>query len=242
MMSQSQGESPGLKHHKGWHSRGYLPHFDRPGLIQAITFRLADALPAHVVAALAEELDEETSAEKRALVEAHLNAGYGACYLRDPAIGQLVENAFLYFDGVRYRLIAWVVMPNHVHVLIEIIEGYPLDRIIHSWKSYTANEANKILNREGRFWYPDYYDRFIRDERHFYNAVRYIHENPVKAGLVENPEDWPFSSARYWQTVQVGELGGIGETGQDARDPFPGSPSGSPSASPPGSLPGSQSS
>ena len=192
--------NPAPKLHKGWRSRGYLPHFDQPGLIQAITFRLADSLPVHVVAALAEELDEGTSAEKRARVEMYLNAGYGACYLRDPRVGQLVENAFLYFDGVRYRLIAWVVMPNHVHILIEIIEGYPMDTIVHSWKSYTANEANKILGRKGRFWYPDYYDRFIRDERHFNNAVRYIHENPVKAGLVGNPEGWLFSSARYWKT------------------------------------------
>ena len=207
--------------HKGWHSRGYLPHFDQPGLIQAITFRLADSLPVHVVAALAEELDEETSAARRARVEAHLNAGYGGCSLRDPRIGKLVENAFIYFDGVRYRLIAWVVMPNHVHVLVEIFEGYPLDTIIHSWKSYTANEANKMLNRKGRFWYPDYYDRFIRDERHFNNAVRYIHENPVQAGLVENPEDWPFSSARDWQTRQAG---------QDARDPSPSGSHGSQSS------------
>lgn len=105
-------------------------------------------------------------------------------------------------------------MPNHVHVLIEVFEGYPLHTVIQSWKSYTANEANKILGQEGRFWYPDYYDRFIRDERHFYNAVRYIHENPVKAGLVEKAEDWPFCSARFWDSRQ-----------NDDGDPSTGSPS-----------------
>lgn len=185
------------KPHKGWYSRGYIPHFDHPDLIQFITFRLADSLPSHVVASLAEDLGEETSAAKRARVEEYLNSGYGVCYLRDPRIGRLVENALLHFDKTRYHMIAWVVMPNHVHTLVETIEGYPLPGVLHSWKSYTANEANKLLGRGGRFWFPEYFDRYIRDERHFNNVVRYIHENPVKAGLVSKAEDWPFSSARF---------------------------------------------
>jgi putative DNA methylase len=182
--------------HKGWFSRGYLPHFDGPGLIQEITFRLWDALPAEVVQALADEALVDV--EKWARMEEYLNAGYGACYLRDPRIASLVEEALFHFDGKRYRLIVWVVMPNHVHVMIEIFEGWPLDKILHSWKSYTANEANKFLQRKGKFWFREYFDRYIRDERHFANAVNYIHENPVKAGLVEKAEDWPYSSARFW--------------------------------------------
>lgn len=185
-----------LKAHKGWYSRGYLPHLDQPGLIQGITFRLWDALPSHVVESLTAELNEATDAAKRARIEAYLNAGHGACYLRDPRVGRLVKDALLFFDGERYRMIAWVVMPNHVHTLIEMIEGHPLHSILHSWKSYTAKKANQLLGRSGRFWFPEYFDRYIRDERHFANAVRYIHHNPVKAGLVEKPEDWPFSSAR----------------------------------------------
>jgi putative DNA methylase len=182
--------------HKAWNSRGYLPHFDEPNVLQSITFRLYDALPNHVVKSLAEELSEETDAEQRAQIEAYLDSGYGACYLADPRIGSLVENALLHFDGQRYRQIAWVLMPNHVHTLIETLEGHPLHAVLHSWKSYTASEANKILGRNGQFWYPDYFDRYIRDERHCANVIRYMHENPVKAGLVNRPEDWPFSSAR----------------------------------------------
>lgn len=87
---------------------------------------------------------------------------------------------------------------NHVHTLIEPLEGNPLARIVHSWKSYTAKEANRILGRAGRFWSPEYFDRYIRDERHLVNAISYIHHNPVKAGLAEQPEDWPFSSAKLW--------------------------------------------
>jgi REP element-mobilizing transposase RayT len=184
------------KPHKRWHSRGYLPHFDYPGLIQGITFRLWDSLPTTVVESLSQELGTAT-ATKRTRIETYLNAGHGACYLRDPRIGRLVEDALLHFDGERYRMIAWVVMPNHVHTLIETIEGYPLHTVVHSWKSYTANKANQILGRTGKFWFADYYDRYIRDERHLASALGYIYENPVKAGLVEEAEDWPFSSARF---------------------------------------------
>ena len=184
--------------HKNWHSRGYLPHFDAPGLIQGITYRLWDSLPAEVVEALQSDAKAIANPEKRAKIESYLNAGYGSCYLRQPPIAELVEGAWFHFNGKRYRLIAWVVMPNHVHVMIEIFDGFPLDNVIHSWKSYTASEANKLLKREGKFWYHDYFDRYIRDERHYYNSLRYIHENPVTAGLVERAEDWPYSSARLW--------------------------------------------
>lgn len=150
--TSTAGPPASCRHPKGWHSRGYIPHFDQPGLIQGVTFRLADSLPAHVVEFLAEDredTDNSTKSVKRARVEAYLNAGHGACYLRDPRIARLVENALLHFDGERYRMIAWVIMPNHVHTLIETVEGYPLGTILHSWKSYTAKEANRILRRTG---------------------------------------------------------------------------------------------
>ena len=86
-------------------------------------------------------------------------------------------------------------MPNHVHVLVEINAEYQLSQIVHSWKSFTAKEANRILGTSGRYWQPDYFDRFIRDDAHYVNAVAYIHQNPVKAKLVTKPEDWPYGSA-----------------------------------------------
>jgi REP element-mobilizing transposase RayT len=176
-----------------WHSRGYLPHFDQPGLVQAITFRLADALPAAVVAALQRDL--LGSEQRRQRLEDYLDAGYGACHLRDPSLAELVQVALLHFDGARYRLLAWVVMPNHVHALIETSPGYALREVVQAWKSFTAREANRLLGQRGRFWQPDYFDRAIRDERHLSSVVRYIHDNPVKAGLVASAEGWPFSSA-----------------------------------------------
>ncbi len=198
-MSPDQPDHPtSAWRHEGWASRGYLPHFDVPNLLQGITFRLADALPTHVVKALAEDPDAKTDAARMARIEGYLNAGHGACQLRDPQIGSLVEAALRHFDGERYRLLAWVVMPNHVHALIETAEGFPLRSVVQGWKSHTAHEANGMLGRKGRFWFPGYFDRYIRNERHYANAVAYIHQNPVKAGLVELAEVWPFTSARRW--------------------------------------------
>jgi adenine-specific DNA methylase/REP element-mobilizing transposase RayT len=189
--------------HKQWHSRGYLPHLDQPGLVQYITFRLYDSVPAHVVESWRNELQCTSSlpatdsrmVELRRRIAEFEDAGHGACYLRDERIATLVQDALLQFDGERYRLIEWVIMPNHVHVLIEVLPGNRLSDVVHSWKSFTAKEANRILGRSGEFWMPDYFDRFIRDEKHLAAVREYIRNNPVKAGLVEKPEDWKWSSA-----------------------------------------------
>jgi putative DNA methylase len=181
---------------RGWCSRGYLPHFDAPGVRQMITYRLADAMPAerrHEWAAILELEDER---ERRIKLEAYLDAGRGECFLRRPEIAAVVEENLLRFDGERYRLLVWVVMPNHVHVLVEVLQT-PLAEILHGWKSYTGKAANRLLERTGDFWQPEYFDRYIRDAEHFGKAMRYIENNPVKAGLVKLAEEWRFGSAHY---------------------------------------------
>lgn len=125
------------------------------------------------------------------------DAGHGACWLRDERIARLLEDSLLRFDGRRYHLLAWCVMLNHVHVLIETVEPWPLAGVIHSWKSYTAHEANRVLDRQGEFWQREYHDRYIRNSEHHLAAVRYIERNPVKAGLVERPDEWLWSSAKF---------------------------------------------
>jgi REP element-mobilizing transposase RayT len=176
---------------RGWHSRGYLPHFDSPGIIQHLVLRTADSLPAATVAAL-----PEYSRLRFQQLDAALDLGHGAGLLGQAGPASIVETAMLHFDGERYRLIAWSVMPNHVHALAEQVVGFPLDRVVHAWKSFTAHEINKILARSGQFWAVDYFDRFIRDEAHYHRTVDYIAQNAVKAGLALNPTDWRFSSAR----------------------------------------------
>ncbi len=189
--------------HRSWHSRGYLPHFDEAGVIQFVTFRLSDSLPADVLAEWAREyftVDSALTSSNRAAllrrrIERYLDQGQGKCWLREERIANTVESALLKFDGKRYRQLAWVVMPNHVHTLFEVFDGFPMDRVVHSWKSFTAKQANKLLGRRGRFWAVDYFDRYIRDDEHLAATIAYIEENPVKAGLVNVAGDWRWGSA-----------------------------------------------
>ena len=173
---------------KGWHTRGYLPHYDCDKLYQFITFRLYDSIPKEVILAWKDELSitEKTKINSDDYIELQRriirfeDSGYGACYLKQKPIADLVENALKFCEGERYNLIEWVIMPNHVHVLIEVFENQNLSSIVHSWKSYTASKANKILNRKGSFWMREYYDRYVRDEIHLARVIKYIQDNPKK--------------------------------------------------------------
>ncbi|MFZ2448967.1 MAG: transposase [Methylovulum miyakonense] len=207
--------------YKGWYSRGYLPHFDAPGTLQFITFRLADSLPQTVLKQLERELEQlpisTRERERRKQIEQWLDAGLGCCALRHPRMAEIMQQTLQKFDGERYRLIAWCIMPNHVHVLIEPTVSLP--KILQSWKSFTGSWAishnaelglgvpgkvNADLETgipsaagkaKNQFWMREYWDRYIRDEGHFHSAINYIHNNPVKAGLCKEACDWPWSSA-----------------------------------------------
>jgi putative transposase len=187
-----------------WHSRGYLPHFDSPGALQHIAYHLADSISQNVVERLHSEIvflpDSQRDAERRKRLEAWIDSGHGSCALRDPVAAGIVQASFLNFDTQRYRLLAWVVMPNHVHVLIEAIHGWTAGKIVATWKKFTARLINEHLTAHGQkpldpFWHREYWDRFMRDEGHFQQTIAYIHNNPVKAGLAASPEQWPWSSA-----------------------------------------------
>ena len=176
----------------GWRSRGYLPHFDGQAIQQVITLHLADSLP-HDIAKRCAATSDRTEVRQR--YEAYLDAGHGSCLLREPACAEVVQSALLHFDAERYRLLAWCVMPNHVHVIIEPLPGHGLAKILQSWKRHTAQQINRRLGLSGPLWRREYWDRFIRDERHFAAAVAYIDANPVKAGLVAQAGEWAWSSA-----------------------------------------------
>jgi putative transposase len=194
---------------RGWHERGYLPHCDKPGLVQFVTFRLANSLPVtrrgeweHLLA-IQKRSDAPRSGarsiasrEQRTKLEDYLDRGHGECLLRDPQISTLMENTLRFHHGKRFELLAWIVMPNHVHVLIKTGRT-PLSKIIQNWKSVAAIAANKLVERTGDFWQLDYWDTYMRDAEQTRKAVRYIENNPVKAKLCRTPEEWPFSSARF---------------------------------------------
>jgi REP element-mobilizing transposase RayT len=133
----------------------------------------------------------------RKRIEKYLDQGYGKAFLTNARIAEIVQSDLLSLDGERYRLSAWVVMPNHIHFLATRFESATLSAIMQSFQSLTSHKANRILKRRGRLWMADYFDRYIRTAEHFAKTVQYIEHNPVKAGLCERPEDWPFSSARF---------------------------------------------
>lgn len=187
-------------------SRGYLPHLEREGAVYFVTFRLADALPRELSVQLRQEREllerasragttgpaDRARLEKlRQLLrkaERCLDQGFGRCYLRDGRIAGLVANALRHFDGRRYRVRAWCVMPNHVHVVFSPLAGNTLAEVVHSWKSFTALHANRLLRRSGAFWQREYFDHLVRNSASLRRFIRYVRENPAKAGL----EDWPW--------------------------------------------------
>jgi len=179
-----------------------------------VTFRLADSLPRAVLDRWTIELahleEKNIQVERRHRIECYLDKGMGDAWLKNPEVANVVQNALLYFDSQRYRLPSWVIMPNHVHALLVPSRGHSLSSILHSWKSFSSNQANKVLGRSGEFWQEDYFDRYIRNAKHFGDAVDYIENNPVKAGLCLRKADWRFSSAGFFLPT---------ESGQDARAP-----------------------
>lgn len=179
----------------------YLPHWTRHNAVYAVTFRLADSLPQNVLheilwrrndilktaRAMHRPLTKWETAELKMLCSPKMNyflrQGYGACWLRRDDIAHIVAQAFCHFDAVRYRLLAWCIMPNHVHVVLRPMEGWNISDILHSWKSFTSKKANKILGRSGTFWRPEYYDHLIRDDRELRHCIDYAWKNPEAARL-----------------------------------------------------------
>ena len=180
--------------------RGRLPHWEKDAGLYFITFHLADSLPQQVLEKIAERhriliearrvgahllpSQEVLAAEfSSAKLEDYFDRATGACFLRDPRIGELMADALRFWDGKRYRLVAWCVMPNHVHVVCRLLPGQELCKVLQGWKSFTARKANVILGRNGAFWQREYYDRLIRSGDELERAVRYVVSNPDRAGL-----------------------------------------------------------
>jgi REP element-mobilizing transposase RayT len=206
----------------GFHSRGVLPHLKREGGTYFVTFRQAGTLPKDVLIQFKQERDailQHALAAKRPLtwheqqelfrwyssrVDKYLDAGHGTCYLREPDLADLVAGAIRFFEGKRYELQAWVVMPNHAHVVVWPTPGHTLSEILHSWKSYTSHEINKRLpSKVVPFWQNESYEHLIRDDDDLYRCCHYTHTNPVNAGLCSRPGDWKWSSFQVVQPAPV---------------------------------------
>lgn len=169
-----------------------LPHWKRPGFASFPTWRLAESLPVNRVAEVWTSEGAKFAAFDK-LLDARAS---GPQWLRRPDIARIVIE--ILFAGQRkgfYELGSWVVMPNHLHVLLDPLVD--LSRVVSGIKVTSAKEANRILNRTGAFWSKDYYDRSVRDSAEEQKIVRYIENNPVKAGLCRAPADWPFGTCGY---------------------------------------------
>ncbi|WP_081892463.1 transposase [Verrucomicrobium sp. BvORR106] len=175
-----------------------LPHWQQGEVYVFVTWRLADAIPQSKLRKLAEHrriwLDlhpqpwaEEVEGEYHRRfsneVDRWLDAGSGSCILRNSEMNQLVAGALHHFDGSRYELDSYAVMPNHVHVIFRPLYPHKLAAILHSWKRHTARQINHILGRSGELWQERYWDRLLRHPLHHLLCRQYVRDNPVKSGL-----------------------------------------------------------
>lgn len=181
-----------IKGFHSWNERGYLPHRDEPGLTQFVTFRLADSFPAELQSEWEKLLKIEDDRERRLQLEAWLDLGHGACHLRNNRVAEIVAGEMQKFDGTKYHPLAWTIMPNHVHSLFKTFE-VPMQKILHQWKGSTARLANTLLGLQNSFWQSDYWDTYMRDPDHQDRTIRYIRNNPVKAGLTSDWKAWPWT-------------------------------------------------
>lgn len=209
--------------------RRKLPHWQPMGVPFFLTYRLAGTLPRNILNELEKERQRlqalprepryseaewRTRTEKRlfALWDEYLDKDTDIQWLAEPRIATIAQDNLYHHAETKYSLWAYVIMPNHVHILLQPDEVWakrfelaesgrtgrekgPLSAIIHSLRSYTANQANRALGRTGIFWQPEAFDHWVRSNTEFERIICYIENNPVKAGLVRRPEDWRFSSA-----------------------------------------------
>jgi len=201
---------------------GILPHWRQDGCTYFVTYRLADSLPQGVLRELKYERDvwlkqrginldlaghreafmQLTKTDKRLYerfmgqrLNQYLDAGHGNCWLRKPQLGNVVANSLGFFHGNQVLTGDYVVMPNHVHVLMRPLPGYELEKILQSIKSYTATKINRILGLAGHLWMRESYDHIVRDFEQLEAFQRYIEANPIKAGL--QPNEYVYRRSKY---------------------------------------------
>ncbi len=175
-----------------------LPHWEQEGATYFVTWRLADSVDADTLRIWKQERDAfhelhpkpwDEATEKAyherftRRMELWLDAGHGSCVLREKRCREIMAECLHHFEGIRYELACWVIMPNHVHVLLRPLPGWSLDRILHTWKSFTANRFNEALGREGMLWMDESFDHMVRDKASLERFAKYIRSNPTKAHL-----------------------------------------------------------
>jgi carbamoylphosphate synthase large subunit/REP element-mobilizing transposase RayT len=181
-------------------TRRNLPHWQQEGVTYFVTFRLADAVPQTVLRQWKEDLetwhkfhpepwDTATKYEYQKRFQENrehwLDQGHGDCILKESDVANIVVNVLRHFDRERYLLDSFVVMPNHVHVLVELAKDQTLGETLHSWKSFSAKAINQLRGRTDQLWQEESYDRIVRDWNELVRYREYISRNPENARLRE---------------------------------------------------------
>lgn len=180
------------KHQYAHVRSGNLPHWQQGLCTQFVTFRLADSLPENVLSEYrercqlfenaypkpwSEEVSNMYHAEIGDHVDMWLDRGIGSCVLKNPDARMVVADAINSLDGIRMDVYAYVIMPNHMHILMAPYED--MAKIMHSIKRYTALGINRLMHRGGALWQREYFDRLVRSKEDFNHYVDYIRNNPV---------------------------------------------------------------
>ncbi|MBR5080770.1 MAG: transposase [Victivallales bacterium] len=184
---------------KTYNSRTY-PHWELQNVVYHACFRLADSVPIdrqREWLAERKQIQDICKKEQRTLredemkrlrhlysdkIEHFLDVGYGSCVLQMPKVAEIVRGSLEYYNKIKYLLHAWCIMPNHVHVIFQTLAEHSHSEIIQGWKSYTAHAINKYLGLHGSLWQGDCYNHIIRSSNEYYQQIRYVWNNPLKAG------------------------------------------------------------
>jgi len=173
------------------HNRGELPHLYKPGGTYFVTFRLADAVtPAHLRPKLISKTPD--GLELAGSFDPPLRLG--SCILKQPAIATIVQDGIV-SSREQCELLAWRIMPNHVHVVFAPLIGFSPPRLLQSWKGSSSRLINQMLGRSGPLWERESFDHLIRSVESLQQFIEYVEQNPVEAGLCERPDQWPFGNA-----------------------------------------------
>jgi putative transposase len=195
-------DPPELRFYSPWmesrRARNRLPHLQQPEATYFVTFRLADSLPmmvqnlwqAQIAAWLkwhpkpwSDQVEQEYYRLYSMEIEGWLDKGCGSCLLRSAEYSAVLSETLMQENGKAVEQHAFVIMPNHIHVLFSPCDGAEVSRLVKAWKGTSARRINQLAGEAGTLWQKDYLDRMIRDDEHFWRCVRYIRSNPTRANL-----------------------------------------------------------
>ncbi|MCB1217127.1 transposase [bacterium] len=182
------------KQSRGFYKHGNLPHLDLPGAVQFLSIVMADAAPKkQQIRRISSEF--QSGIEIIHAIDCEVDGNSGSCLLKHEHYAScVVDSIFRTSTDGQHNPLAWVIMPNHLHLLTRVNQESDIGRIVNRLKSGSATSINRLRGSSGKFWQRGYFDRMIRSDDQLWRTIDYIHNNPVEAGLVSDPQHWKMSS------------------------------------------------